>query len=215
MKLASRQPPFSNSKWLHLQSPFNVLIFFKDFATAVTTDMRLNTRHLYRLSNIGIKNIAAVALSHDNYIWIYDEDENRLKKINQNYEEVYKSLNIQQLVGDEVKPNFIIEREISGSYLVFMGVPNMGIIVFDMFGNYYTSIPNFSLQAENLTSFQIINDKIVYFFDGRVMVYDFFTKEITALNIPHTTQSQMVNIEKGQLFLLDEAELKMYARTVN
>lgn len=196
-------------------SPFNVLIFFKDFATAVTTDMRLNTRHLYRLSNIGIKNIAAVALSHDNYIWIYDEDENRLKKINQNYEEVYKSLNIQQLVGDEVKPNFIIEREVSGSYLVFMGVPNMGIIVFDMFGNYYTSIPNFSLQAENLTSFQIINDKIVYFFDGRVMVYDFFTKEITALNIPHTTQSQMVNIEKGQLFLLHETELKMYAKTVN
>ncbi len=206
---------FGNPTSVDATSPFNVLIFFKDFATAVTTDMRLNTRRLYKLSNIGIKNIAAVALSHDNYIWIYDEDENRLKKINPNYEEIYKSLDIQQLVGEEVHPNFIIERTISGSHLVFLGVPNMGIMVFDMFGNYYTSIPNHSLQAENLTSFQIINDKIVYFFDGQVMVYDFFTKEISALNIPHTTHSQVVNIERGQLFLLNNKELKMYARTVN
>ena len=194
-------------------SPFNVVIFFKDFATAVTTDMRLNTRHLFRLSNIEINNIAAVGLSHDNYLWVYDQDVNRLKKVNKNYEVMYQSLDLTQLVGEEVEPNFIIERSISGSNLVFLGIPNMGIIVFDMFGVYYTSIPNFSLQAENLSSFQIINDKIVYFYDGKVMIYDFFTKEITALNIPHTNTSNAVNIERGQLFLLGEKELKLYART--
>ncbi|MEZ4887523.1 MAG: hypothetical protein R3E32_22510 [Chitinophagales bacterium] len=210
---------FSESKFgiptsVDATSPFNVLIFFKDFATAVTTDMRLNTRRLYKFSNIGIKNISAAALSNDNYIWIYDEDEHRLKKINHDYELVYQSLDIQQLVGEEVHPNFIIERTIAEGQLVFLGIPNMGIIVFDVFGNYYTSIPNFSLQAENLDSFQIINDKIVYFFDGRVMVYDFFTKEITALNIPNTVGSNAINIERGQLFLLGEKELKLYSRTL-
>ena len=210
---------FSENKYgtptsIDATSPFNVVIFFKDFATAVTTDMRLNTRRLYKLSNVGINNIAAVALSHDNYLWIYDEDESRLKKIDENYETIYQSLNVNQLVGEEVQPNFIIERTISDSHLVFLGIPNMGIIVFDMFGNYYTSIPNFSLQAENLESFQVINNKIVYFFDGRVMVYDFFTKEITALDIPNTIESNAVNIERGQLFLLGEYELKMYSRTL-
>lgn len=211
---------FSENKYgaptsIDATSPFNVLIFFKDFSTAITTDMRLNTRRLFKFSSMGIKNIAAAALSHDNYIWIYDEDEQKLKKINQNYEEVYKSLNVQQLVGEEIAPNFIIERSISGSHMVFLGIPNMGIIVFDMFGNYYTAIPNHSLQAENLDSFQVINDKIVYFYNGQVMVYDFFTTEISVLNIPHATNSQVVNIERGQLFLLGEKNLKLYARTVN
>ena len=127
---------------------------------------------------------------------------------------MYQSLDIQQLVGEELQPNFIIERTVSGSHLVFLGVPNMGIIVFDMFGNYYTSIPNHSLQAEGLESFQVINDKIVYFFDGKVLVYDFFSTEITALKIPNTAASSAVNIERGQLFLLDNKELKMYARTL-
>lgn len=194
-------------------SPFNVVIFFKDFATAVTTDMRLNTRQLYRLSNIDINNISAVALSHDNYLWVYDQDQNRLKKVNKNYEVMYQSLDITQLVGEAVEPNFIIERSISGGNMIFLGVPNMGIIVFDMFGVYYTAIPNSALQAENLTSFQIINDKIVYFYDGKVMVYDFFEKNISALNIPHTASSNAVNIERGQLFLLGEKELKLYSQT--
>jgi len=210
---------FSDNKYgvptsIDATTPFNVLLFFKDVATAVTTDMRLNTRRLYRFSSLDINNIAAVALAHDNYIWIYDEDENRLKKINQNYEVMYQSLDIQQLIGEELQPNFIIERTVSGSHLVFLGVPNMGIIVFDMFGNYYTSIPNHSLQAEGLESFQVINDKIVYFFDGKVLVYDFFSTEITALKIPNTATSSAVNIERGQLFLLDNKELKMYARTL-
>ncbi len=210
---------FSDNKYgaptsIDATTPFNVLIFFKDVATAVTTDMRLNTRRLYRFSSLDINNIAAVALSHDNYIWIYDEDENRLKKINQNYEVMYQSLDIQQLIGEELQPNFIIERNVSGSHLVFLGIPNMGIIVFDMFGNYYTSVPNHSLQAEGLDSFQVINDKIVYFFDGKVLVYDFFSTEITALKIPVTANSNAVNIERGQLFLLNNKELKMYARTL-
>ncbi len=140
-------------------SPFNVLLFYKDFATIVTTDMRLTTKRLFRLSGLGINNVAAACLSYDNYIWVYDTDAARLKKINSNYDIIQQSIDLRLLLGEAIVPDFMVERD----GLIYMNVPGMGILLFDLQGTFYTSVSNTDLGKDDLHRFQVVQQKIVYF----------------------------------------------------
>lgn len=188
-------------------SPFNVLFFYKDFGTLITADMKLSIRRLYKLSSVGINNISAACLSFDNFIWVYDLDEGKLKKINHNYEVIYESLDMNQMLGERIEPNFLIERD----NFIFMNLPGVGVILFDSYGNYYSSISSTDLGKNDLRSFQVVNYKMVYFDDGKLYIYDVQTGDLDITPIPKAKQSKMVSVEKGRLYLLTDDELQFYS----
>lgn len=189
-------------------SPFNTLMFHKDEGYIVSVDMKMSPKTLYKLSATEITNISAMCLSHDNNIWVYDSDENKLKKIAKNYDILYKSIDVTLLLGEAIEPNFLVEK----NGLIYLGVPNMGIIMFDIFGTYYTSVPNSKLGVQGLANFQVINRKIVYFHDGLLHVYDFVNKDMQKINIPKIIDTKQVKVEKGQLYVLNEKDLQFYVQ---
>ena len=188
-------------------SPFNVLMFYRDFGTLVTTDMKLSVRRLYKLSSVGISNIAAACLSHDNFIWVYDMDAAKLKKVNHNYEVIHESADMQQLLGDRIEPNFMLET----GNLIYLNIPGMGIIMFDIYGTYYSSVSSVQLGKDDLDNFQVVNYKIVFFNDGNLNIYDLKTHELNVTPVPNTIKTKEVRVEKGRLFVLNEDELEFYA----
>lgn len=183
-------------------SPFNTLMFFKEFATVVAVDNQLNPRTLYRLPSLGINDVSAVALSDDNYIWFYDNQEAKLKKINTQYEIIQESLPVNQLLGMEIEPNFILENDRK----VFVNDPNLGVLVFDVFGNYYNSFPIIGLK-----SFQILNKHLVYEQDGEMQLFRFTDFEVRSLPLPETIKNvDYFRLEKDMLFVLNKEELQLY-----
>lgn len=190
-------------------SPFNVLLFYKDFATLVTTDMRLTTKRLYRLPNIGINNVAAACMSHDNYIWVYDTDAARLKKINANYEVIQQSMDMRQLLGEAIAPNFLVERD----GLIYMNVPGVGVLMFDIFGTYYTSASNTDLGNDNLQTFQALKQKMIYLNENSLFIYDVFEREPEGIPLPRTSNIRDVKVERGRLFILTDEKLQFYIQT--
>ncbi len=202
---------FSDSKFGQIShvdatAPFNVLIFFKDQARVVTTDMRLNVKRSYKLSSVGINEVSAACMSHDNYMWIFDQADNKLKKITDSYEIIHESLSIVELLGMEITPSYMVER----GNMIYMNVPDLGVMVFDMFGTYYTSISNSTFFKEDIGQFQVVNNKIVYFHEGYVHIYDAFTREPESIPIPKSRGLIDVRLEKGNLFMLNESELQFY-----
>lgn len=189
-------------------SPFNVLLFYKDFATVVTTDMRLTTKRLFRLSSLGINNASAACLSYDNYVWVYDTDAARLKKINANYEIIQQSIDLRLLLGEAVVPDFMIERD----GLIYMNVPGMGILMFDLQGTFYSSVSNTDLGKDNLHHFQVIQQKIVYFDQESLFVYNISTQEQEGIALPRTTAIKDVKVERGRLFILTDDKLQVYVQ---
>lgn len=190
-------------------SPFNVLLFYKDFATIVTTDMRLTSKRLFRLSTLGINNAAAACLSYDNYIWVYDTDAARLKKINSNYEVIQQSIDLRLLLGEAVVPNFMVERE----GLVYMNVPGMGILMFDLQGTFYTSVSNTDLGKDDMQQFQVVQQKIVYFDQESLFVYDLGLQQQEGIALPRTSSIKDVKVERGRLFILTNDKLQLYVQT--
>ena len=189
-------------------SPFNVLLFFKDNATIVTTDFKLSPKRLYRLSSIDINNVSAACLANDNYIWIYDMDASRLKKVNPDYEVLLQGTDMVQLLGQEITPNFLIERD----GFVYMNVPGLGIIIFDVFGTFYTTISSTDLENDNLQHFQVIDQKVVFYKESSLFVYDVYQKELNTIPIPKTGNIKDVKVEKGLLYLLNDDELRYYTQ---
>lgn len=183
-------------------SPFNILLFFKDFSTLLTTDNRFNVKNLFKLSTLNINFVSAACLSYDNYIWIFDQQEGRLKKINDKYEVLYKSTDLTQLLGTPVDPNFIIERD----GFIFLNDPHLGILVFDIYGTYYSSFP-----ISGLESFQVIKNNLVYYQDGQVQIFNYTEKETRSIPIPGIENVKSVKLEKNRLFVLTDKDLRIYS----
>ena len=74
---------FGKSFAIDVSNPLKVLLFYKDFSTVVVLDRFLAGITTVNLKNHNIIQPAAVALSYDNNIWVYDEYDSKLKKINE------------------------------------------------------------------------------------------------------------------------------------
>lgn len=190
-------------------SPFNVLLFYKDYATLVTADMKLNTRRLFKLPSIGINNVAAACMSNDNYIWIYDTDASKLKKIDNNYQVVQESLDMRSILGETITPTFMVERD----GLIYVNVPSMGILIFDIYGGFYTAVSNTDLNKDDLQLFQVVQQKVVYFAENYLYIFDLDTKEPESVLLPPGIRPRYVRVEKGRLYILEDDKLQIYAQS--
>ncbi|MBK8443224.1 MAG: hypothetical protein IPL35_07320 [Sphingobacteriales bacterium] len=184
-------------------SPFNILLFYPDKSTVLMLDNQLNPKHLYKFPTMDINDVSAACLSSDNYVWFYDTKAGKLKKINTQYEIIQESLDLNQLFGENIRPNFLTEYD----RRVYMNIPDMGIIVFDMYGNYYTSIP-----VAGLEHFQVIKDNIVYFSEGKLQLLSWDSDfKVKSMAIPNTEAIKNVRLESGRLYILDQKSLQVYA----
>jgi glutaredoxin-related protein len=84
---------FGQATLIDVSNPLKVLLYYRDFATIVVLDRFLNIRNTIDLRKQNILQAKAIGQSYDNKIWLYDELENKLKKIDENkYVYIYDSL---------------------------------------------------------------------------------------------------------------------------
>lgn len=74
---------FGTATMIDVSNPLKVLLYYKDFATIVVLDRLLNIRNTIDLRLQNILQAKAIGLSYDNKIWVYDELESKLKKIDE------------------------------------------------------------------------------------------------------------------------------------
>jgi hypothetical protein len=72
---------FGQATLIDVSNPLKVLLFYKDFATVVVLDRFLNVVNSIDLRKQNILQAKAIAQSYDNKIWVFDELESKLKKV--------------------------------------------------------------------------------------------------------------------------------------
>lgn len=75
---------FGNITAVDASSPLKVLLFYKDVSTIVVLDRFLAIKNIIDLRKNNILQAKAIRLSYDNNIWVYDEFDSRIKKIDDN-----------------------------------------------------------------------------------------------------------------------------------
>jgi len=121
---------FGRATYIDVSNPLRLLLYYKDFSTIVVLDRFLNVRNTIDLRRKNILQVKAIALAYDNNIWLYDELENKLKKINEDGKVLQETPDFRLLFGEAPSPQFIFDQD----KFVYLYDSLKSVFVFDYFG---------------------------------------------------------------------------------
>ena len=164
---------FNNSKKygdifsIDVSNPLRVLVYYKDFATILMLDRQLNGKNVIDLRQHNIFQVSAIAQSFDNRIWLFDEEDNMLKKIDEYGKVLLKTPDFRILFDGT--PNYVPNKIIDMNGLLYLYHPKGGWKLFDYYGGFKTqyaflnwqdvSVEDGFLQGHNQSTFFIERPK--------------------------------------------------------
>lgn len=111
-------------------NPLKLLVFYRDFGTILVLDRLLNVLAVVNLRQQNILQVTAITSSYDNNIWLFDELDSKLKKIDENANLLLESTDFRQVFESVPSPNVMYDRD--GQ--LYLYDPKKGLLVFDYYG---------------------------------------------------------------------------------
>lgn len=183
-------------------NPLEVYVFYKELNLVLFLDNNLAYRGEMDLSDYGIGQASTVARSYDNGLWVFDLGDMQLKKMNKNGDVLQSSGNVKQFVNTSVLPNYMYDN----NDRVFVNDSTIGILVFNVFTSYIKTI-----SIKGCDDFKMIEDEIFYNKDGKLLRYNLKTFTESIFQLPDTTFTQEISIEKERLYLLKPNSVDIYS----
>jgi hypothetical protein len=183
--------------------PMKPLVFYKSFASFMVLDNTLTpSGDPVALEQYGLEQVNLACTSYDRGFWCYNPA--NMELLHLNADDLVQNIttgNISQILNEAIHPNFLTEQ----NNKVFLNDPALGILVFDIYGGYYKTIP-----IKSLNRFQISGDQVIYFSAKQIMTYNFKTLIESSLPVPDSTATA-VRIEKERLFILNDKGVDIYS----
>jgi hypothetical protein len=193
---------YGNPSYIDVSNPMKILVYYKNFSTIVALDRFLVFRNNINLRNKNIFSVNAVATSYDNNFWIFDEQDYKIKKINEQGELLLESSDVRQLTDQAPIPTTIIDCD---NQLYVYDI-NKGFYLFDYYGAFKNSIPFKDWQNVS------VSKNIIYGFIGNeLLTYQINSLQLKKYSFPETV-SDFISIKaiNGKLYILKKGELQIY-----
>ena len=116
--------------YIDVTNPLKALVFYKDFSTILVLDRFLNPRNTIDLRKAAIQQVAAVASSYDNNYWVFDELDNKIKKLDDKGNVLLESADFRVSFAEPFNPSTIIDNE----GLLYLYDLKKGWLIFDYYG---------------------------------------------------------------------------------
>ena len=121
---------FGQASLIDVSNPLKILLYYRDFATVVVLDRFLNAVNVVDLRRLNIFQARAIGQSYDNKIWVYDELENKLKKVDETGKLVLETVDMRQVLDRSISPVKIFDE----NRYVYVYDPQKAMYVFDYYG---------------------------------------------------------------------------------
>ncbi|MCU0432772.1 MAG: hypothetical protein MUC87_04895 [Bacteroidia bacterium] len=203
------QKEFSNKNFGSITTadatnPLRILLFYRDFSRIIFLDNTLSQNgEPVQLEALGYPLTTLAATSYDNGLWIYDQQNFELLRLNRNLQIEQRTGNLSQQLGIELHPNFILEKD----NRLFMNNPETGVLVFDVFGTYSKQLP-----LPGLSQFQIDDDALVWFDGKQLHSYALSTYENSVYEKPVDSLARSMRIEKPVVVVQRSDSVLIYPR---
>lgn len=167
---------YGNINFVDASNMLRILIFYKDFLQVVFLDNTLSANgEAVSFDKIGFQQAQLVCASHNSSMWIYDQENFSLIRLDKNFEKIQQTSNLNGLLNDSLQPAALLEYD----NRVYLNNPKTGIMIFDIYGTYYKTIP-----VKNSTQFQPIGDWVYYQVNKKVKAYNIKTTEEKEFEMP-------------------------------
>ena len=193
---------FGRVSMIDASNPLKVLLYYKDFSTIVVLDRMMNQQNVIDLRKQNIFQVNVIALSYDNNIWLFDEVNSKLKKIDDNGKMILETPDFRQLF--DASPDLETINDQEG--LVYLYDPQQSVFVFD----YYGGLKN-KILINKWNNFKVVekfiygtNSDTLHRYNIQTFIYDDF--KIGALK-----NSIKINFTASRLYALKKNELQIYS----
>lgn len=188
---------------IDVTNPLKVLLYYKDFSTIVVLDRFLSIRNTVDLRKQGIFQAKAIGQSYDNGIWVYDELEAKLKKLNDEGAVQDATVDLRLITDTAPSPTYVTDQD----RLVYLYDSTKGIIIFD----YYGALKN-KVALTGWQDLQVIG-KVIYGRKNNLFEsYEPGTLMLRERRLPSLLNGvQKTKISLNYLYCLKDGVIHMYA----
>ena len=144
---------FGNSYSLDVSNPLKIVLLYRNFSTIVVLDRFFATINTIDLRTHSIFQPGVVGLAYDNNLWVFDEYDNKLKKIDDQGNLLLETPDFRTLFNLTIAP----QRIISENGLVYLADTANGIFIFDNYGSFKKKIPIVNWQSVAIRNNNIIS----------------------------------------------------------
>ena len=186
---------------IDVSNPLRVLLYYKDFSTVVILDRLLNVRGTIDFRKQDIFQVQAVCLSYDNKIWLYDEFEHKLKKIDEDGKLLFATTDFRQLFDEAF--SFTTIRDQDG--FLYLYDKNKGVYVFDYYGSLknifsFTGYDNFNIVGKFITATR--NDSLMRYQPSNLLLQE--------VKLPEVFRKTQILFTATKAYALKKDELDIY-----
>ena len=187
---------------IDVTNPLKPLLFYKDFSTVVILDRLLTNRSSLDLRRYNILQPAAIGLSYDNNIWVFDQFDNKLKKLDEAGNLLLQTADFRQLFQQTISP----QRIINDNGFVYLADSAQGIYVFDNYGGFKRKV-----DLKGWRSIDVSNGNIIRLQDNAMIVYNPATFTEKAKPFPPSFQfHQHSSTSRQKLITFSSDSMRIY-----
>jgi hypothetical protein len=194
---------YGQASLIDVSNPLKVLLFYKDFSTIVVLDRFLTVRTIIDLRKRNILQVQAIGQSYDNKIWLYDEVENTLKKIDDDGNVLQETPDFRQLFDQAPSPQKIYDQD----KYVYLYDSAKAVYTFD----YYGALKN-KILISGWHNFKVAGRYIFGSRDNKLFRYDITTFRTDEWRMPDEIyKSRAFNFTSSRLYALKPDLIEVYS----
>lgn len=193
---------YGNPTLMDVSNPLKVLLYYKNFSTVVMLDRLLSPRNTINFRQQNIFSVKAIATSYDNNIWLFDEQDYKLKKIDEEGKLLQESTDWRVLMDVVPSPSSIIDN----TNFVYLYDSTKGFYIFDYYGTFKNNLPflgwnNIAVAAGKITGMQ----------NNRLHSYVIESLNDKTYNLPSFFKNYIaIKAINGKVYVLKEDALEIY-----
>ena len=183
-------------------NPLKILLYYKNTSTIIVLDRLLSVRSVIDLRKNNIQQVKAVRLSYDNNIWLYEEVENKIKKIDENGKLLLQTADLRNVFS--TAPSF--ESLFDDNRSLYLYDSDQGWFIFDYYGAF---IKKYSFT--NWKDVQVLNSTMIGRSENNVLTAKqgafYFTRQKFPVSL---SKAVKVQHNTKQTYILFKDRLEIY-----
>ncbi|MFC4263242.1 hypothetical protein ACFOWM_10160 [Ferruginibacter yonginensis] len=194
---------YGNPSYIDVSNPLKILVYYKNFTTVVVLDRFLSFRNSINFRNNNIFSVKAITTSYDNNIWIFDDQDFKLKKIADDGSTMSATNDWRQIFDETPIPTKIIDKD----NFVYLYDAEKGFYIFDYYGTFKNNLPFLHWQQ-----IAINNKQIIGFVKDTLYTYALQSLNLKSYQLPTFMQGYIsIKAINGKLYLLKKEGLYIYS----
>jgi len=188
---------------IHTTNPLRTVLYYRDFRTMLVLDRLLNRVNQIDLRKLNIFQARVVAPAYDNNIWVFDEQESKLKKVGEDGRLLSETPDLRLVLDEAPQPVSMYDQ----NGYVYLYDPAKGLFIFD----YYGALKNRVALLE-WSDMQVIGTNVVGRSKGKFMSYKPGTLKIEEIALPGTiASSRDIQITPLGVYVLTPDGISLYS----